>query len=192
VATYVRSAPHSWFGRTAVDCRVQIRRARGRGIRNRRHRELPPAHRAREAQAPHQARHRTAGHGLRFAPELLPDFPDAVDLAILPPHAVSRQIVGCRASTSLRSDVALMRWSRRSTIARSSRRSRWCTTAIGARRVDYLSIRYTERLAQAGIEPSARGTRTTALARNGLSGKPGMVQDDSERSIAILLLVSDS
>jgi hypothetical protein len=55
-------------------------------------------------------RHRTAGHGLPSAPELLPDFPDAVDLAILLPHAISRWIVGWRASTSLRSDLALDAW----------------------------------------------------------------------------------
>src|SRR2546425_8977806 len=30
--------------------------------------------------------HRTAGDGLPFALELLPDFADAVDLAVLPPH----------------------------------------------------------------------------------------------------------
>jgi hypothetical protein len=128
----------------------------------------------------------------------------------------------------------------------------------------YLSIRYTERLAQAGIEPSvgstgdsydnalaetviglfkteeihrrgpwkgledvefatlewSHGTTVAAcsnrsvtfrrpssrrptmtvrplqsawrFSRNELSGKPGTVQDDSERSIAILILVSDS
>src|SRR5437870_5426428 len=67
--------------------RHQIRRSRRRGIRDRRHCELPPAHRACEAQAPHQARHRTAGDGLPFALELLPDFADAVDLAVLLPHA---------------------------------------------------------------------------------------------------------
>jgi len=68
--------------------RHQIRRSRRRGIRDRRHRELSSAHHAREAQAPHQARHRTAGDGLPFAPELLPDFADAVDLAGLSPHAI--------------------------------------------------------------------------------------------------------
>jgi hypothetical protein len=51
--------------------------------------------------------HRSAGHGLPFPPELLSDFPDAVDLAILLPYAISRRIVGWRASTSLRSDLAL-------------------------------------------------------------------------------------
>jgi transposase InsO family protein len=47
-----------------------------------------------------------------------------------------------------------MHWSRRSTRARSADRSAWCITAIGA----YLSIRYTERLAEAGIEPSVGST----------------------------------
>ena len=46
--------------------------------------------------------------------------------------AFSRRIVGWRASKSLRSDLALDGCSRRSTIAPSSRRNRWCITAIGA------------------------------------------------------------
>jgi transposase InsO family protein len=44
--------------------------------------------------------------------------------------------------------------SRRSTIDRSRSRSGWCITATAA----YLSIRYTERLAEAGIEPSVGST----------------------------------
>jgi transposase InsO family protein len=43
----------------------------------------------------------------------------------------SRRIVGWRASTSLRSDLALDALEQRSTIAPSSRRSHWCITAIG-------------------------------------------------------------
>ena len=42
-----------------------------------------------------------------------------------------------------------MRWSKRSTIGRS--RDHWCITVTGWQ---YLSIRYTERLAEAGLEPS--------------------------------------
>src|SRR5262245_6477621 len=45
-----------------------------------------------------------------------------------------------------------MRWSKRSMIAHAPARSRSSITVI--RGVPYLSIRYTERLAQAGIEPS--------------------------------------
>jgi putative transposase len=50
-----------------------------------------------------------------------------------------------------------MRWSRPSTRAPSGDRSDWCITAIGAGS-QYLSIRYTERLAEAGIEPSVGST----------------------------------
>lgn len=49
-----------------------------------------------------------------------------------------------------------MPWSRRCTIARSARPTGWCITAIGAS--NYLSIRYTERLAEAGIELSVGST----------------------------------
>jgi len=44
----------------------------------------------------------------------------------------SRRIVGWRVSTSLRSDLALAPWSKRSTIAAAPRRCRWSITAIGA------------------------------------------------------------
>lgn len=87
VATYVRSAIHSWFGRTALP-HHQIRRSGGRGIRD----SWSPwtSARAPRPRGPGaaQAHHRTAGHALPFAPELLPDFSDAVDLAILPSHAI--------------------------------------------------------------------------------------------------------
>jgi hypothetical protein len=49
----------------------------------------------------------TRSKGCAACPSVLPDFPDAVDLAILLPHAISRRIVGWRVSTSLRSDLAL-------------------------------------------------------------------------------------
>jgi hypothetical protein len=58
VATFVRSATPSWCGSSTVNCRVT--RSGRRGLRDRRHRELP-AHRARRAKAPHQARHRATG-----------------------------------------------------------------------------------------------------------------------------------
>jgi transposase InsO family protein len=48
-----------------------------------------------------------------------------------------------------------MPWSRPSTIAPSTSPTDWCITAIG---VQYLSIRYTERLAEAGIELSVGST----------------------------------
>ena len=88
VATYVRSATHSWFGRTALNCRVARSGGRAAAVSgivvtaN-----VRPRTTARLAQAPHQAGHRTAGDGLPFTPQLLPDFADAVDLAVLPPHA---------------------------------------------------------------------------------------------------------
>jgi transposase InsO family protein len=49
-----------------------------------------------------------------------------------------------------------MRWSRRSTSAPSASPAGWCITAIEP--AQYLSIRYTERLAEAGIELSVGST----------------------------------
>jgi transposase InsO family protein len=46
--------------------------------------------------------------------------------------AFARRIVGWRASSSLRSDLAWMRWSKRFGIARTRRSPGWCITAIGA------------------------------------------------------------
>ena len=61
--------------------------------------------------------------------------------------AFSRRIVGWRISRSLRSDLALDQalYARRDTDQLAHRSNRG---------VQYLSIRYTERLAEAGIEPS--------------------------------------
>jgi putative transposase len=50
-----------------------------------------------------------------------------------------------------------MPWNRHFTRARSAHRGAWCITAIGGSS-QYLSIRYTARLAEAGIEPSAGST----------------------------------
>src|SRR5256885_4056038 len=68
----------------------------------------------------------------------------------------SRRIVGWRASNSLRSDLAL-------DALEQALHDRPLTPAEplvhhSDRGVQYLSIRYTERLAQAGIEPSVRST----------------------------------
>ncbi len=77
--------------------------------------------------------------------------------------AFARRIVGWRASTSLRSDLALDALEQ-ALYDRDTRRAS-STTAIRASQ--YLSIRYTERLAEAGIEPSVgqpRGSYDNALA----------------------------
>ncbi len=63
----------------------------------------------------------------------------------------ARRIVGWRASSSLRSDLALDALEQALYDA-TSWTGRSCTTATAG--VQYLSIRYTERLAEAGIEPS--------------------------------------
>jgi transposase InsO family protein len=66
----------------------------------------------------------------------------------------SRRIVGWRASTSLRSDLAL-------DALEQALYARPLTQAVLRRPVElgqYLSIRYTERLAEAGIEPSVGST----------------------------------
>jgi transposase InsO family protein len=62
----------------------------------------------------------------------------------------SRHIVGWRVSTSLRSDIALDALEQ----ALHARPSREPLVHHSDRGVQYLSIRYTERLAEAGIEPS--------------------------------------
>ena len=67
--------------------------------------------------------------------------------------AYARRIVGWRVSrTRSRRASCWMRWSRRCMPAGPSKAPAWSTTATGASQ--YLSIRYTERLAEAGIEPS--------------------------------------
>ena len=62
----------------------------------------------------------------------------------------SRRIVGWRVSTSLRSDLALDALEQ----ALHARSERDGLVHHSDRGVQYLSIRYTERLAEAGIEPS--------------------------------------
>src|SRR5204863_7418495 len=68
----------------------------------------------------------------------------------------ARRIVGWRASTSLRSDLALDALDQ----ALSDRPIAECSRLIhhSDRGVQYVSIRYTERLAAAGIEPSVGST----------------------------------
>ena len=68
----------------------------------------------------------------------------------------SRRIVGWRASTSLRSDLALDALEQ----ALYDRPSIQAEPLVhhSDRGVQYLSIRYTERLAEAGIEPSVGST----------------------------------
>ena len=71
----------------------------------------------------------------------------------------SRRIVGWRATSSLRSDLALDALEQ----ALYDRETDAGLVHHSDRGVQYLSIRYTERLAEAGIEPSvgSRVTRTT-------------------------------
>ena len=72
----------------------------------------------------------------------------------------ARRIVGWRASASPRTDLAVDPWSRRSTRAGARTPPAWCITVIAAPK-QYLSIRYTDRLADAGIELSV-GSRGDA------------------------------
>jgi transposase InsO family protein len=76
----------------------------------------------------------------------------------------SRRIVGWRATSSLRSDLALDALEQ----ALFDRDTDAGLIHHSDRGTQYLSIRYTERLAEAGIEPSvgSRGTRTTTRWRN--------------------------
>ncbi len=76
----------------------------------------------------------------------------------------SRRIVGWRATHSLRSDLALDALEQ----ALYDRETDAGLVHHSDRGVQYLSIRYTERLAEAGIEPSvgSRGTHTTTRWRN--------------------------
>ena len=79
--------------------------------------------------------------------------------------AFSRRIVGWRVSSSLRSDLALYALEQ----ALYERQDEATEALIhhSDRGVQYLSIRYTERLAEAGIEPSvgSRGIPTTTEGR---------------------------
>ena len=68
----------------------------------------------------------------------------------------SRRIVGWRASSSLRSDLALDALEQALYARRFSASER--LVHHSDRGVQYLSIRYTERLAEAGIEPSVGST----------------------------------
>ena len=80
----------------------------------------------------------------------------------------SRRIVGWRATSSLRSDLVLDALEQ----ALFDRETDAGLVHHSDRGVQYLSIRYTERLAEAGIGPSvgSRGTRTTTRWRNRGSG----------------------
>src|SRR5690606_23428888 len=68
--------------------------------------------------------------------------------------AFSRRIVGWRVSSSLRSDLALDALQQAACEREQEREERLIHHSD--RGVQYLSIRYTERLAEAGIEPSLR------------------------------------
>jgi transposase InsO family protein len=80
--------------------------------------------------------------------------------------AYSRKIVGWRVSTSLRTDLALDALEQ-ALYDRSNLASEGTLVHHSDRRVQYLSIRYTERLEEAGIEPSVGsrgGSYDNALA----------------------------
>jgi transposase InsO family protein len=85
--------------------------------------------------------------------------------------AFSRRIVGWRISRSLRSDLALDQalYARRDTDQLAHRSNRG---------VQYLSIRYTDRLAEAGIEPSVGGASAESIF--------GLYEDGSDSSQRIL------
>jgi hypothetical protein len=69
-----------------------------RGFRARGRLECPSAHHAAQPELAHQPRHGTAGHRLAFSPQLLPHLADAVDCALLAPHA--SDLAGARAGAA--------------------------------------------------------------------------------------------
>lgn len=81
-------------------------------------------------------------------------------------NTFSRQIVGWRVSNSLGTDLPFDALEQAICERKEARQDR--LVHHSGRGVHYLAIRYTERLAEAGIEPSLgrRGTRMTRLCRS--------------------------
>ena len=73
----------------------------------------------------------------------------------------SRRIVGWRVSSSLRTDLPWMLWSRRSVSARTRKEIVWCTTATAERNICRFAIRSGWRKPGSNPRSGARVTRTT-------------------------------